>query len=90
MTTTTQPNAALLILNDTQALRQDMATILQLARDTALPMPGEDMSVLDAVIGLLNTVVQRVEQVDQSLQALHQRFEEPGIAQVLRRMLDAD
>lgn len=90
MTTTTQPNAALLILNDTQALRQDMATILQLARDTALPMPGEDMSVLDAVIGLLKTVVQRVEQVDQSLQALHQRFEEPGIAQVLRRMLDAD
>lgn len=89
-TTTQQPNAAQLILNDTRALRQDMVTILQLAKDTALPMAGEDMSVLDAVIGLLKTVVLRVEQVDQSLQALHQKLDQPGISQVLRRMLDAD
>lgn len=88
--TTTQPNAAQLILNDTRALRQDMATILRLAKDTALPMEGEDMSILEAVTGLLKTVVLRVEQVDESLQALHQKLDQPGIAQVLRRMLDPD
>ncbi len=59
MTTTAklaQPNAGHLIHQDTQALRRDVATILELARNTALPMPGESMSVLDAMLGLLQTI----------------------------------
>lgn len=93
MTTTanpTPPNAAQMIHADTQALRRDMATILELARNTALPMPGESMSVLDAMLGLLQTIVHRVEQIDQSLSALHQRFDQPGIANALRRVIDSD
>jgi hypothetical protein len=86
----TQPTAAQLILQETTALRRDMATILELARATALPMPGEAMSVIDAMLGLLRTIVSRMEQVDSSLQALHQKLDEPGIAATLRRMLEAD
>lgn len=85
-----QPSAAQAILQDTAALRQDMATVLELARATALPMPGEDMSVIDAILGLLRTIVSRIEQVDGSLQALHQKLDQPGIANALRRMTDAD
>ncbi|MBF0677895.1 MAG: hypothetical protein IR164_03005 [Devosia sp.] len=93
MTTTAnpaQPNAAQLIHADTQALRRDMAVILELARNTALPMPGESVSVLDAMLGLLQTVVTRMEQMDQSLAALHQRFDQPGIANALRRVIESD
>jgi hypothetical protein len=93
MTTTaspTQPNAAQMIHADTQALRQDTAIILELVRSTALPMEGEEVSVLDAMIGLLRMIVDGVEQNRKSIEALHQRLEEPGIANVLRRMTDAD
>ena len=91
MTTTSSPNnAAQLIHADTQALRQDVATILQLARNTALPMKGENISMLDAMLGLLQAIVTRMEQVDQSLEALHQKLDQPGIANVLRRMIDSD
>lgn len=86
----TQLNAAQMIHADTQALRRDMATILELARNTALPMKGEEMSVIEAMLGLLQTIVARTEQVDQSLQALHQKLDQPGIANVLRRMIDSD
>ncbi|WEJ57474.1 hypothetical protein [Devosia sp. FJ2-5-3] len=89
-TTSSSNNAAQLIHADTQALRQDVATILQLARVTALPMKGESMSVLDAMLGLLQTIVTRMEQVDQSLEALHQKLDQPGIANILRRMIDSD
>ena len=88
--TTTSTSAAHAILRDTQALRQDMAIILELARATALPMQGEEMSVIEAMVGLLQTIVKRMEQVDQSLEALHQKLDQPGIAQVLRRMIDSD
>ncbi len=67
-----------------------MAVILELARNTALPMPGESVSVLDAMLGLLQTVVTRMEQMDQSLAALHQRFDQPGIANALRRVIESD
>lgn len=93
MTTTANPappNAAHLIHQDTQALRRDVAVILELARNTALPMKGEQMSVIEAMLGLLQTIVMRMEQVDQSLQALHQKLDQPGIANVLRRMIDSD
>jgi hypothetical protein len=93
MTTTASPSpqtVAQLIHMDTQALRQDMTTILTMARNTALPMPGERMSVLDAMVGLLQTIVTRMEQVDQSLEALHQKLDHPGIANILRRMIDSD
>ena len=95
MTTTpnaqpTQPSTAHLILQDTRALRQDLATILALARQTALPMEGESASVLETMIALLQMIVNGVEQNRQSIETLHQRLEEPGIANVLRRMLDAD
>jgi hypothetical protein len=90
MTTTTQPSAAQLILNDTAVLKRDLTTILELARSTALPMPGESLSVIEAMLGLLQNLVSRVERMEQSLEAMHQRFDQPGIAQVLRRMLDAD
>lgn len=79
-----------MILTETQALRQDMTTILELARATALPMQGEEMSVIDAMLGLLKAIVTRMEQVDQSLEALHQKLDQPGIANVLRRMIDTD
>lgn len=87
---TTQQNAAQMIHADTQALRQDMAIILDLVRKTALPLAGEEVSVLDAMIGLLRMIVDGVEQNRKSIEALHQRLEEPGIANVLRRMIDAD
>ncbi|MFD1941452.1 hypothetical protein [Paradevosia shaoguanensis] len=93
MTTTnppTTPNLAQLILQDTTILKRDLGTILQLAKTTALPMSGEEASVLDTMIRLLQMIVTGVEQNRQSLEALHQRLEEPGIAHVLRRMLDAD
>ena len=89
-TNTPPPNAAQLILSDTKVLRQDMATILELARNTALPMPGESVSFLETVLGLLQSIVARTEQIDQSLAALHQKLDQPGIANVLRRMLDTD
>jgi hypothetical protein len=90
MTTNSPNTAAQAILTDTQALRQDMARILQLARNTALPMKGESMSVLDAALGLLQTILTRVEGVEQSLEALHQKLDQPVIANVLRRMIDSD
>jgi hypothetical protein len=48
------------------------------------------MSVLDAMLGLLQTIVARTEQIDESLAALHQKLDQPGIANVLRRMIDTD
>lgn len=71
-------------------MRQDLGTILALARQTALPLEGEEASVLDTMIGLLQMVVNGVEQNRQAIEALHQTLTEPVIANVLRRMLDAD
>ena len=85
-----QPNTAQMILNDTRALRQDIGTILALARQTALPMEGEEASVLETIVTLLQMIVNGVEQNRQAIEALHQTLTEPGIANVLRRMLDAD
>lgn len=91
MTTAATPqNLAQLIHTDTQALRRDVEIILTLARDTALPMDGEEVSVLTAMVSLLQMIVTKTEANGQAIQAIHQTLNEPGIAQVLRRMLDAD
>ena len=94
MTATTpqnaQPNIAQLILADTTSLKQDLTTILDLARATALPMEGETMSVIEAMLSLLQTLVNRMEDMGQSVEALHQKLDQPGIAMALRRMTDAD
>ncbi|MEO5805061.1 hypothetical protein [Devosia sp.] len=86
----TAPNTAQVILQDTAILKRDLTTILQLAKATALPMEGEKASVLETMIGLLQMIVTGVEQNRQAIQVLHQRLDEPGIAQTLRRMIDAD
>lgn len=93
MTTSNPPttsNLAQVILQDTAILKRDLSTILQLAKTTALPMEGEQASVLDTMIGLLQMIVTGVEQNRQSIELLHQKLNEPGIAGVLRRMIDAD
>lgn len=93
MTTITPPNApnaAQMLLQDTAILKRDLTTILELAKATALPMEGEKASVLDTMIGLLQMIVNGVEQNRQAIEMLHQKLNEPGIASVLRRMLDAD
>jgi hypothetical protein len=94
MTTVTnpasQPTAAQAILQDTRALRRDVATILKLAQATALPMDGEERSFLDAVTSLLQMIVAGIEQNRTAIEALHQKLDEPGIASALRRMMDAD
>ncbi len=93
MTATTPqaaPSSAQLILADTATLKRDLTIILELARSTALPMEGESMSVIEAMLGLLQTLVQRVNDLNKSVEAMHQRLDEPGIALTLRRMLEAD
>lgn len=85
-----QPNVGQIILIDTQALRRDMAAILELARSTALPLEGEKASVLETMVGLLQMIVNGVEQNRKAIEVLHQRLDEPGIAQTLRRMIEAD
>ena len=93
MTTTnppTTPNLAQVILQDTTILKRDLSTILQLAKATALPIAGEEASVLDTMIKLLQMIVTGVEQNRQSIEILHQKLNEPGIASILRRMIDAD
>ena len=91
MAATSSPQTlAQMIHTDTQALRQDMAIILKLARDTALPMAGEETSVLAAMLALLQMIVTKTEQNAQAIEALHQALNQPGIAQVLRRMLDTE
>lgn len=79
---------AQMILADTQAIRRDVETILSLARATALPMPGEQASFLETVTGLLQMIVTGIEQNRVSLEALHQRLNEPTIAMTLRRMVE--
>src|SRR5690606_26377046 len=69
----TGPNSAQLILADTAILKRDLTTILELARATALPMEGETMSVIEAMLGLLQTVVHRVEELGKSVEAVHQK-----------------
>lgn len=86
----TAPNSAQMILADTAILKRDLTTILDLARATALPMEGESMSVIEAMLGLLQTLVHRVEELGKSVEAVHQKLDEPGIALALRRMMDAD
>ncbi len=86
----TAQSSAQMILADTSILKRDLTTILDLARATALPMEGESMSVIEAMLGLLQTLVQRVEELSRGMEAVHQKLDEPGIAQALRRMMDAD
>jgi hypothetical protein len=76
------------ILMDTQALRRDLATVLSLAQATALPLPGEDKSFLETIIGLLQMIVVGVEDNRKSLEALHQRLNDPAIQVTLRRMIE--
>lgn len=93
MTTSSQPtapNAAKLILEDTAILKRDLTTILDLAKATALPMEGEQASVLTTMVGLLQMIVNGVEQNRQAIEVLHQRLDEPGIALTLRRMVETD
>ena len=94
MTATTpqapQPHVAQLILADTTTLKRDLTTILDLARATALPMPGETISVIEAMLGLLQTLVKRMEDMGTSVEVLHQKLDQPGIAMALRRMTDTD
>ncbi|OAM79648.1 hypothetical protein A3840_02805 [Devosia elaeis] len=86
----TAPNAAQMILQDTAILKRDLTIILELAKATALPMEGEQASVLTSMVNLLQMIVNGVEQNRQAIEVLHQRLDEPGIAQTLRRMIDAD
>ena len=81
-------NPALAILTDTRALRSDMATILSLAQATALPLPGEEKSFLETVTALLQMIVTGVEENRRSLEALHQRLNDPAIQVTLRRMME--
>lgn len=91
LTTPKSPmNTAQTILADMQALRQDMSTILELARSTALPLEGEKESVLATMVRLLHMIVNGLEVNRKAIEALHQRLDEPGIALALRRMIEAD
>ncbi len=65
-----------------------MATILSLAQATALAMPGEEKSFLETVTMLLQMIVTGVDENRKSLEALHQRLNDPAIQVTLRRMLE--
>ena len=90
MTTTQPTTAAQAILDEARTIRADLSTILRLAEATALPLPGEQTSFLDAVISLQRMTVDGIQQLQQSVSELHRRLDEPGIAAALRRMGDPD
>ncbi|MBJ6987273.1 hypothetical protein [Devosia sp. MC521] len=93
MTTSSLPavsSTAQMILQDTAIIKRDLITILELAKSTALPLEGEQVSVLETMVRLLQMIVNGVEQNRKAIEVLHQRLDEPGIAQTLRRMIEAD
>lgn len=88
---TTQPTpAAQAILTDTAQIKADIETILQLARTIAVPMQGEQASFMDVILKLLNMIVSGINDLQKSVEALHQRFEQPGIAATLQRVMEGD
>ena len=78
------------IFEDTTIMREQLDTILALARATALPMDGEEKSFIETVTILLQMIVAGIESNRLNLEALHQRFDQPGIAMALRRMAETD
>lgn len=87
---TQQQSAAQLILNDTQQIKAQTETIMALASTVTTPMEGERDSFMETVVKLLGMIVAGTEENRKSLEALHQRFDQPGIANTLRRIIDED
>lgn len=90
MSASTTTTAAQAILKDTAKLRTDMETLLTIARTLAAPVEGAPDGFMQTVVILLKAVVTRVEETQESVAELHRRLEEPGIAAVLRRLMEAE